>query len=91
MEVQVKATEVQVGDIVGCSEVSYRVKNIRRVTTSVREGKEYVPQDIRDVGGWVSLAGDSDDGYFMRVYGGEEDYYAYPTEMITVTREDENR
>lgn len=80
------ATEVQVGDIVGCSEVDYIVKTIRRVPSRVIDGKEYVPQDIRDAGGWVSLAGDSADSHFMNQYGGEEDYYAYPNEMILVKR-----
>lgn len=81
IEIQVPATEVKVGDIVGCSEVDYRVKAIRRVN------HEGIPAKIREVGGWVSLAGDSDSGYFKKYYDGEEDYYAHPDEMITVKRD----
>jgi len=78
---QIPATEVQIGDVVGCSEVDYIVRMIQRVN------HERIPQAIRDVGGWVDLTGDSADGYFMNIYGGEESYYAYPTEMIQVKRE----
>jgi hypothetical protein len=78
---QVLATEVQVGDTVSCSEVDYIVRMTRRVNHAG------IPQAIRDVGGWVDLTGDSADKYFTNIYGGEESYYAYPTEMIQVKRE----
>lgn len=77
----IKATDVRVGDVVGCSEVDYIVRTIERVT------HDGVPQDIRALGGWVNLTGDSADGHFTRHYGGEESYYAMPNEIITVKRE----
>lgn len=80
IELRIRATQVRVGDIVGCSEVDYIVKTVRRVTGGI------IPQDIQAQGGWVSLAGDTADGYFARHYDGEEDYYAMPTEMIDVKR-----
>jgi hypothetical protein len=79
---EVKATQVQVGDVVvGLSVVDYTVKRIKRVKN------ENVPADVVKMGGWVSLKGDTEDGYFKRLYGGQEDFYALPTEMITVQRE----
>jgi hypothetical protein len=77
----IKATDVRVGDVVGCSEVDYIVRTIDRVS------HDGVPQDIRDAGGWVNLTGDSADKYFQRHYDGEESYYAMPDEIITVKRE----
>jgi hypothetical protein len=81
MIMEVKATDVQVGDkVIDLSEVDFIVATIRRVA------HEGVPAEIRSVGGWVSLAGDSTDKYFQRYYDGEEDYYAHPTEIIKIER-----
>jgi hypothetical protein len=78
---RVKATDVQVGDVVvELSEVDYRVKSVSRVNHIG------IPADVRSRGGWVSIVGDSDDNYFTKYYGGEEDYYALPTQMINVLR-----
>ena len=82
-EFRVKAIEVQVGDIVvGLSEVDYRVKRIRRSHCTNPDTPE-----VNETGGWVSLAGDSDEGYFRKLYNEDEDYYAFADEMITVQRD----
>lgn len=80
---QVPATDVRVGDVVGCSEIDYVVRTIRRVN------HDGIPADVRKLGGWIDLTGDSEDGYFQRHYGGEESYYALPTEMIDIQRNDQ--
>ena len=80
-QLQVPATEVQVGDkVLHLPEHDSIVREIKR-----RPGH---PQgvEVDSLGGWVSLAGDSEDGYFQRFYEDEQDYYAYPLEMITVER-----
>lgn len=77
----VRATDVRVGDVVGCSEVDYVVSEIKRVSSSS------TPQAVRNAGGWVNLIGDSAEGYFQRHYGGEESYYAMPDEIITIKRD----
>ena len=84
MRIQVKAIEVQVGDkVVDLSEVDYIVTATRRVTQT---DSSSVPTSIHEQGGWVSIAGDSGDHFFERVYGGVEDYYAHPSELIIVER-----
>jgi hypothetical protein len=81
MILEVLATEVQVGDkVIDLSEVDYIVREVSR-----RSGPN-VPDAINKHGGWVSIVGDSDDGYFEKHYDGEEDYYAAPTQVIKVER-----
>lgn len=84
VRLQPLATEVHIGDIVQLGEVDWIVREIKRVDQSV---SSLVPDEIHAQGGWVSLVGDTADGYFDRFYGGAEDYYAAPDQRIVVFRD----
>lgn len=72
---------VRVGDLVQPStHHAYVVAEISRVTSTG------VPAEILAGGGWVSLKGDSTDGYYEQTYGDRQDYYAAPDELVNVHR-----
>lgn len=82
-QLTIRADEVQPGDItvdLPC-EMDYTVRKVSRAPIS-----ELNPADIAAAGGWVVLAGDTEDGYYRRAYEDDQEYYAAPDQMITVLR-----
>lgn len=86
MILKVTALDVQVGDKILNSpvEADIIIEEIRRVTRD--EENPMVPEYIAALGGWVSLAGDSEDGYYRKYYGDREEYFAHPDEEFEVER-----
>lgn len=83
----VRATELKVGDeILEHGEVDWKIQTIFPRMT--KEISEFVPQDVHDAGGWVHVGGDRDDDYYLKYYGGREEFNFFPDEEVTINRED---
>lgn len=77
-----RADQIQVGDLIDPEvEMAYIVER------TSRQSPDLAPAEIKAVGGWVSLVGDTTDGYYRGYYEGPQDYYAAPDALISVHRD----
>jgi hypothetical protein len=83
----VRAVDLKLGDtLLENGEVDWSIDEIfPRMTKDV---SEFVPQDVHDAGGWVHVGGDDKDGYYVKYYGGKEEFNFFPDEEVLIERAD---
>ncbi len=82
IQLTIPAIDARPGDLVDLPvEMNYTVRVVTRAPIA-----DHTPADVREQGGWVVLAGDTEDGYYAQYYGGEQEYNAAPDQEVTVLR-----